>query len=150
MLEQICAYIHNYFTHKNGLELDREAGEFTIADGTIEIGFLKPGNYFLIRGSDFNDGVHVYPDYAMNDETFEGVIYKMAPDVVFLQTVKDIEAWQDKYGTAVSSPYQSENFADYGYNMSGSRTNGGTTEKPTWQSTFRTRLIPWRKLYEHL
>lgn len=151
MMEQVCAHIHNYFTRKSGKALARATGTFTIEDGTIEFDFLKPGNMFLIRGSDFNDGIHEYPATDLNDETFDGAIYKMAPDAAFIALCDDISQWQDKYGKTVNSPFQSESFAGYSYTKANGTSNrSGTAETITWQTTFKPRLDQWRKLNEYL
>ena len=150
MLEQVCAYIHNYFTRRDGVALDRAEGQFTIEGGALPLDFLKPGNYFLIRGSDFNDGVHTYPADDLIDETFTGTVYKMVPPKGFVALVNEITSWQDKYGNAVNSPFQSESFAGYSYTKKGGSSADGTDSTASWQSTFATSLSQWRKLYEHL
>ena len=102
MIEQICAFIHNYFYG------DRYSGTFTIADSVITpTPGLINGQYFRICGSRMNDGVYQYPVTGLTDETFTGVIWDMRPPKSFLSLVTDIEAWQQKYGDAVSGPYQS-------------------------------------------
>lgn len=149
MIDRVCDTIHNYFTRKDNRELARWHGEFTIEDGALTIEGLKNGNYFLIRGSDYNDGVHQYPADDMTDETFTGTIFKMAPPKSFLALVDEISAWDEKYSAAVNSPYSSESFNGYSYVKAGTDNRSGSTT-PTWQSTFSARLDAWRKLYEHL
>lgn len=140
MIEQVCSYIHNFFVY------GRESGTFTITNGAINVPMLVAGQYYRICGSRFNDGVHVYGDNDLRDETFEGVIWEMRPPLAFLDVVKDIEAWQSKYGDAVSGPYQSESFGGYSYSLANGTNANGTTSGPGWQTTFKARLNQWRKL----
>lgn len=141
MIEQICAHIHNYFVHAY------IQGDFSIENGTIEIPELMEGQYFCIRGSRMNDGVYVYPPTKLTDETFKGTIWDMRPPRDFLALVQSIDAWQAKYADVVDSPYQSESFGGYSYSKATGGKSGTTvTEAPTWQSTFRHLLNPWRKL----
>lgn len=140
MIEQICAFIHNFFYG------DRYAGEFVIADGALTVPGLLEGQYFRICGSRLNDGVYKYGVDVLADETFTGVIWDMRPPRAFLSLVDDIEAWQQKYGAAVMNPYSSESFETYSRTM-GSVSNGrGGSEAPTWQTMFRSSLNQYRKL----
>lgn len=154
MIDQICAYIHNFFLkEKNGDVYHREAGTFTIENGTIDLPFLVDGSYFLISGSRFNDGVYTYPvtppepgkEPTLKDETFTGVIWEMRPPKSFLALVNEITAWQARFGDAVSSPYQSESFAGYSYSLKSGATGGADTAA-SWQGVFRSRLNEWRKI----
>lgn len=154
VLEQICAYINNHFTHKSGAPIAAQTGVVVIADGALTtidnlpVNILKPGNYYLIRGSDFNDGIHQYPDFDLTDETFTGTIYKMCPPPDFLRVVDDIETWQQKYGEKVESPYQSENVIGvYSYQLKSTGMMSGDSTA-SWQNTFGEQLKRWRKLYD--
>jgi hypothetical protein len=140
VIEQVCAYIHNYF---HG---DRYAGRFTIEDGVLTVDGLVTGQYFQICGSRFNDGVHQYPPVDLTDETFEGVIWEMRVPRAFLDLVAEIEAWQEKYGAATAGPYQSESFNGYSYNKGSATDASGKSVPVTWQTTFGPYLNHWRKL----
>ena len=149
MIEQICAFIHNYFYG------DRYAGTFTITDAVLEVPGLIDGQYFRICGSRLNDGVYVYPAAPepgkppiLADETFEGVIWDMRPPKSFLTLVGEIEAWQAKYGEAVSGPYQSESFGGYTYSLKSGTSASGQADNSagSWQGVFKSRLNEWRKL----
>lgn len=142
MIEQICAFIHNYFVG------DTYAGTFTITDGTLTVDGLLPGQYFRIRGSRLNDGVYIYPASDLADETFTGYVDDMRPPRTFLNLVTDIEAWQSKYGEATTGPYQSESFGGYSYTLKSGTgsTPGAATDGATWRGVFATRLNQWRKL----
>lgn len=141
MLEQICAYIHNYFYGET------YEGEYTIENGALELPLLD-GQYFRITGSRMNDGVYTYPADGLTDETFTGVIYEMRPPRRFLALVSEIEAWQDKYGAATASPYQSESFGGYSYSLKSGSSASGVTDSAAagWQGVFRAYLNEWRKL----
>jgi len=142
MIEQICACIHNYFYG------DRYSGTFTITGGVLTVPGLLDGQYFRICGSRLNDGVYQYPATGLTDETFTGVIWDMRPPKSFLSLVTEIEVWQQKYGDAVSGPYQSESFDGYTYTLkSGSNASGQSDPNASsWQGVFRARLNEWRKL----
>ena len=148
VLEEICAFIHNYFTHENGKPIDAREGEFTITGGTLTLDFLKEGNFYLIRGSDFNDGIHRYPSLDLRPETFRGTVYKMRIHPDFLALCDEIEAWQEQYGKAVSGPYQSESFGGYSYTLKSGTTANGQQDSTAagWQGVFKARLNRWRKL----
>ena len=140
MLEQICAFIHNYFVG------DRYSGTFSITDGTLTIDGLVDGQYFRICGSRMNDGVYQYPVSGLTDETFDGVIWDMRPPKSFLDLVSEISDWQTKYGTAAAGPYQSESFNGYSYSKGTATDASGKSVPVTWQTTFGSRLNQWRKL----
>lgn len=142
MIEQICAFIHNFFV------ADVIYGTFTISDGSITVPGLVTGQYFRICGSRFNDGVYQYGMAELTDETFDGVIWDMRPPKSFLSLVAEIEAWNEKYGDAVSGPYQSESFGGYSYTLkSGTNASGGQDSNAgSWQGVFRSALNQYRKL----
>lgn len=139
MIDQVCAHIHNYF------EIDPVTGQpmiypghYTIQNGGISIPFLRPGQYFRVFGSVFNDGVHQYGVDALDDEEFDGVIWEMRPPKPFIDLVAEITEWVEKYGDVATSPYQSENVIGvYSY----TRASG-----TTWKQCFAARLAPWRRI----
>ena len=140
MIEQVCAYIHNYF---HG---DRYAGRFTIDDGVLTVDGLVTGQYFQICGSRFNDGVYQYGMDSFTDETFDGVIWDMRPPKLFLALVDEITAWNEKYGEIAMGPYSSESFGGYSYTKAQSYANAGGGMQSTWQAVFEPQLKQWRKL----
>lgn len=142
MIEEICAFIHNYFTDAK----TRQAGLWRITDGKLDLPFMKNGQYFRITGSDVNDGVHQYPAWNLSDEVFYGTIWPMRVPRMFLKLVDEIEAWQEKYGAAAVSPYSSESFGGYSYTLAQGYANAGGGMLNTWQAIFGTRLNQWRKL----
>lgn len=140
MLEQICAFIHNYFYG------ERFAGTFSIHEGTLELPGLMTGQYFRICGSRVNDGVYRYQLDNLTDETFDGVIWEMRPPKAFLKLAGEIAAWQTKYGAATQGPYQSESFNGYSYSKGSATDASGKSVPVTWQTTFGPYLNQWRKL----
>ena len=140
MLEQICAFIHNFFYG------DRYAGTFTIENGVLTVDGLVDGQYFRICGSRLNDGVYRYGVDTLTDETFTGVVWDMRPPKSFLSLVEEIEAWQQKYGAATQGPYQSESFNGYSYSKDSAISSSGKSVPVTWQTTFGPYLNHWRKL----
>ena len=137
MLEQICNHIHNFFAAPD----EARRGTFTIAAGMIELPFLREGQYFRITGSVLNDGVHCYPASNLMDETFTGAIYPMRVPPALLSLAEEIAAWQERYGAAAASPYQSESFGGYSYTRA-KVTDGASG----WQAAFRSQLDAYRKL----
>ena len=130
MIEMVCAHIHNYFKRRVF------QGSYTIENGALALDALKPGQYFRIIGSAFNDGVFLYPADGLTDETFTGEIWEMCPPRLFLDLVSRIEAWEAKYG---DSPYASEDVIGvYSY----TRSDGGKG----WAGAFAGELNPFRKL----
>ena len=142
MVEQICAYIHNFFVKKT------IRGTFTISGGRLTVAGLVPGQYIYIKGSRFNDGVCLFEVDELSNETFDGEIWDMHLPRTFIQLVNEIEAWVAKYGDTVNGPYQSESFGGYSYSLkTGSNGNGNyDTTAAGWQGVFKTRLNQYRKL----
>lgn len=158
MLTELCEYLKNWFDEGQ----EKHIGKITITGGEItardDLLFsetrqvsLVTGQYFRVIGSLFNDGVHMYPDYNMVDEEFDGAVWSMAIPPVILTLADDIAAWKLKYEALDSmamSPYNSESFAGYSYSKSGagasSSANGSGLSG--WRSVFANRLSPWRKI----
>lgn len=142
MLEQVLQEIHNWF------QTDIYRDEYTIQDGSITLPFLQDGQYFRIVGSVFNDGLYLYSSEmkGLTDEIFEGAIWAMAVPKAVVELSEDIAAWQEKYGAVIDSPYTSESFGGYSYSKSSGAGDG--TGSSGWQSAFRARLKPYRKLRE--
>lgn len=146
MLEKILMHIHNWFRVQdkvNGIY----PGKYAISDSSIELLFLRPGQYYRIMGSVFNDGLHRYRDEAdkLTNETFDGAIWALAIPQAVLDLAKEIGTWQEKNGAAAQGPYSSESFGGYAYTKATDSVTGGAV---TWESTFRTQLDPFRKLRE--
>lgn len=136
MLEQILMDINNLFVVPDG----RHAGEFSIKGGSIALDFLSEGQYFWIKGSVFNDGLHVYPAADLTDEDFDGVVIAMAVPRALIALSDEIKAWVEKNGQ--ESPYTSESFGGYSY----SKATNAQGMAVGWRDVFRARLNPWRKI----
>ena len=139
-LEGLCRHLRNWFFVENG----EHADTFTVDGGSISLPFLRDGQYFVIVGSLFNDGVHKYPAIGLTDETFNGTIYEMAVPRDVISLLDDITAWETKYREASESPYESESFGGYTYTKSSNK--GGASGSASWKGIFRDRLNAWRKL----
>lgn len=147
MLEQILMELHNWFRVRDGAN-GIHPGTYAIEDGRIALPFLRHGQYFRIMGSVFNDGLHRYgPDMeALTDETFDGTIWALAVPWAVVELAGEIEAWREKYGAVMDSPYTSESFGGYSYTKASGA--GDSTGSGGWQAAFRARLNPYRKLRE--
>lgn len=137
ILTEVCEYLNNYFWTK------KLVGKFKITNGNINIAGLKDGQYFRIKGSTFNDGVHLYPSSNLADEEFEGAIWAMAVPATVIAVALEIDEWKKKYCTvdsAAMSPFNSESFGVYSY----SKDSGSYS----WEtvSNFASRLSPYRRL----
>lgn len=149
VLTELCQELRNWFDRNQ----PKYYGEFTIENGVLILSgdmSLKDGQYFRIIGSALNDGVHQYGVYgdALEDEAFSGAVWAMAIPPAVLTLVKDIKAWQDKYGSidsAAMSPFASESFGGYSYSKSGAGS-GSSSASGGWRSAFAGRLSPWRKI----
>lgn len=142
MLEQVLDYIHNYFVK------DRIIGTFTISSGSLEITSLLNGQYFMIRGSVFNDGIYQYPASELADEVFEGEVWAMAVPPAVIALADEIWEWVSSNSGVLNSPYQSESFGGYSYTRktdSGSGS-GFVGSIPAWAEIFGPRLNKWRKI----
>ncbi|MCD8208415.1 MAG: hypothetical protein LUD72_10795 [Bacteroidales bacterium] len=136
MVGEVLAYLNNWFVDKV------YTGTFTIEDGKVTLPLLDE-QYFRVVGSVLNDGVYQYTDeLELKDETFDGEIYALAVPNDLLDIVTEIETWQEKYGDAVSGPYNSESFGGYSYSKGSSSTGEGVS----WKTSFADRLAPYRKL----
>ena len=145
-LTELCYELNNFFPVK------KKVGSFTIEGGTInniESLNLQEGQYYHIRGSVFNDGVHVYPTDVLKDEdTFRGQVWAMAVPSTVIDLASEIADWQAKYGgadSAAMSPFNSEAFGNYSYSKSSGGSSGGSDSANSWQSAFASRLSKWRR-----
>ena len=147
MLEAICAHLHNYFT----ADEDIHAGTWTIENGSIDLSdILIEGQYFRIVDSALNDGVYAYPVAPgrgiLLDETFTGEIWAMKVPRALRELAAEIEAWQERYGAAMASPYMSENIIGvYSYSR-GAESAAAGGKADAWKDVYKNRLNEWRKL----
>lgn len=158
MLTELCEYLRNWFVEDRDMHIGKitiTGGEITARDDLYLLGDkqLEPlnGQYIRVIGSVFNDGVHRYPDFEMQDETFDGAVWLMRIPPAVLDLADDIAAWKAKYMTLDSkymSPYNSESFAGYSYSKSGSGASAAANGSGLdgWHAVFADRLSPWRKI----
>lgn len=143
MLTELCQEVHNWF------DVERHAGHFSIQGGTLDVDFLREGQYFRVIGSVFNDGVYQYHIDILDDEEFDGAVWALAIPKAVINLSAEIDAWQQKYETADSaamSPFNSESFGGYSYSKSGSGTSGSSAGASSWKTVFSSKLNRWRKL----
>jgi hypothetical protein len=135
MLEAILRHLNNYFI------ADVREGDYAVEGGNIALPFLADGQYFFIRDSIFNDGLHRNPAFDLVDEEFYGVIWCLAIPQAIINLADEIEAWQTKNAEILNSPYTSESFGGYSY----TKASGDNGAAVSWQSVFADRLTPYRK-----
>lgn len=151
MLNELCGYLKNWF------ETEKYIGDFKIEDGRIVVASQKTtvptvldNQYIRIVGSVFNDGVYQYhvgeSISDLVDEIFHGAVWTLAIPKEILDLETEINAWQDKYGQAMLSPYASENLSasSYSYSRGSVGSNGSATV--TWKDIFADSLKRWRKI----
>lgn len=139
MLEDVLLHIHNWFVKTTA------AGAFVIEGGQLDYDGLQDGQYFRIVGSTFNDGLHQWPATDLTDEEFTGRVQGLAIPKAVIDLAGEIADWQAAYGSVSNSPYQSESFSGYSYTKA-SGASDGLSGGSSWQSVFRSRLSPWRKI----
>ena len=136
MLEAMLTHLHNWFPARNG----KHAGAFVIASGVLspDIGLVS-GQYYRIRGSVFNDGLHrVDGGEALTDEAFTGEVWALGIPKAVQGLAEEIAAWRESNpGTDKTS----ESFGGYSYSR-GQSASGGVGG---WQAAFASRLNAWRR-----
>ena len=137
MLEAVLTHLHNWFPAKDG----KHAGAFVIASGVLlpEIGLL-PGQYYRIRGSVFNDGLHRAGDAddILTDEAFDGEVWALAVPRAVQELAVEASEWAEKNPV---TDKVSESFGGYSY----SRWQSASGGVGGWQAAFASRLNAWRR-----
>lgn len=140
-LAELCKELNNWF------DLKKHFGTFTIEDNELkeDLG-LKINQYYRVVGSVFNDGVYQFGLRSLlNDETFNGAIWEMAVPQEVISLLGRINEWEEKYGEATLSPYNSESFGGYSYTKSSGTFNSGESNKNGALSIFANEMNRWRK-----
>ena len=138
-MAELCGELHNWFSPA----CNAHAGTYEISDGSLlDIDFLQDGQYFRIVGSVFNDGVYIYPEYGLKDETFDGSIWPMNVPAEVRCLAAEIDEYRRPRDDNKTPKFNSESFGGYSYT---SATNSDGLPL-TWRDIFRKRLNPWRKL----
>ena len=141
MLEEVLDFIHNYFEYR------KVYGVFSIFDGAIDgTKFIADGQYYKIKGSVFNDGVHKYGEDVLTDESFTGEVWLMAVPPRLTKLVEEIEDWCKTNKSTLESPYTSESFGGYSYSKASENVGNGGSGMTTWRSVFGVQLNQWRKI----
>lgn len=147
MLEEVLRYINNRFDRDgNGVAYGSESGTFTVDGGSLDADGLIEGQYFWIEGSILNDGLHLYPDSDLQDETFYGRIVYLAIPRAVVEIADEIEQWNASNADTVNSPLQSESFGGYSYTRASGGAQGNEMPSAAWQLQYGARLRPYRKL----
>lgn len=120
----ICGNLKNWFIRKpDGTDVPKVKGTFTIASGVITGDGLSlvDGQYYGIRGSIFNDGIHEFESVPtepyLKDETFKGEVQPMLVPIDVVEAAKKAADLESKQGDI--SLLQSENISanSYSYSM---------------------------------
>ena len=140
MLTGLCQELHNWFCDVDEIR----HGTFEITEGTLSLPFVQEGQFFRIVGSVFNDGVHQYgASSRLIDETFTGSIWPMKIPQEVIELSEKIAEWDEKNGSAVLSPYQSESWGGYSYSL---KSGTGESGSISWKTVFAGQLNRWRKM----
>lgn len=132
---ELCALTHNFFDRAD----DPIAGEFAFEPDTVPAGVV-PGQYFLVCGSIFNDGVHKAGDGDLTAETFTGTVQPMRVPpafVVLAQKITDYDARLPSGGMYVSQSFNG---------WSGSMATGSDGLPADGLTRYRKEINQWRKL----
>ena len=136
MLEAMLTHLHNWFPARNG----KHAGAFVIASGVLspDIGLVS-GQYYRIRGSVFNDGLHrIDGGEELTDEAFTGEVWALSIPKSVQELAEEIAAWRE---SNPETDKTSESFGGYSYSR-GQSASGGVGG---WQAAFASRLNAWRR-----
>lgn len=136
MLEAMLTHLHNWFPARNG----KHAGSFVIASGVLspDIGLVS-GQYYRIRGSVLNDGLHCAGDgETLIDEEFDGEVWALAIPKAVQDLSEEIAAWME---SNPETDKTSESFGGYSYSRAQSASGG----VGGWQAAFSSRLNAWRR-----
>lgn len=137
MLEEVLASLNNWFV------ADVQRGRYSVEGGSLALD-LREGQWFVIHGSVFNDGLHRHPVTGLRDETFDGEVWALAVPPAVVSLSEEVAAWCEAHRGEIDSPYQSESFGGYSYTRAGD--SGSQTGPYGWQRHFARRLNRWRKL----
>lgn len=140
MLTEICGYLNNYFIDQSYI------GVISISDGQISCDgkpiSIEDGQYFTLVRTKYVLGVYLYGTDTLEDKTFEGAVWIMdIPDDVKAKAA-EAQEWSDKYSKFLSSPFQSENKADYSYSL---KQGLSESNVPPWVAQFGAELSMYRR-----
>ena len=132
---ELCVYTHNFFDRAD----DPIAGEFTFGADTLPAGVVK-GQYFLVCGSIFNDGVHQAGEDELTPETFTGTVQPMRVPPAFAELARKITDYDAKLPSG--GVYASQSFNGW----SGTMAAGSDGLPADGLTHYRKEINQWRKL----
>lgn len=138
-LYELLVYLRNFFPGEKWQFFGED-----ITEKRLFLPGLENGDYYLIEGSRRNNGIHVYGNSDLRNETYSGIVTELCIPTELLILLDEINVWQEKHAEALQSPYQSESFGGYSYTKSSE--SGGTGESMSWKTAFAPRLRMWRKI----
>ena len=129
------AYTHNFFDRFD----DPIAGAFTFEPDTVPAGVVQ-GQYFLVCGSIFKNGVHKAGEGDLTAETFNGTVQPMRVPPALIALAEKIDA----YDTALPSGgvYVSQSFNGW----SGTMATGSDGLPADGKTKYRAEINQWRKM----
>mgnify|MGYP007016818928 FL=1 len=138
-LYELLMYLRNFFPGEKWQFFGED-----ITEKRLLLPGLENGDYYLIEGSRRNNGIHVYGNSDLRNETYNGIVTELCIPDELLILLGEINAWQEEHATVMQSPYQSESFGGYSYTKE--NESGGTGESMSWKTVFAPRLRMWRKI----
>lgn len=132
---ELCVYTHNFFDDAD----EPLSGEFVFEPDTVPAGVV-PGQYFLVCGSIFNDGVHKAGGGSLTAETFNGTVQPMRVPPAFIALAEKINAYDAKL--PAGGLYVSQSFNGW----SGTMATGSDGLPVDGVTHFRKEINQWRKM----
>ena len=146
-IEAVLDHLHNHFSRGSA------TGTYSVSGGVPSPAIEgQAGQYYWIRGSVFNDGLHMIGGIDLTDEQAAPMtVNLLAVPLALLEICDEIEDWQAANAQAMQkaaeSPYTSESFGGYTYQLKdGTAAQNGSDGLSGWQLAFKSRLDRWRKL----
>jgi len=154
-LTDLCEKLRNWF------DVDRHFGTFAIENGTIDLDFIREGQFYRLIGSK-QDGIYMFNgDYLefikkittdnngefiveadkIADETYKGALWELNIPKNFILQYANMCDWETKNADVLNSPFQSESFGGYSY----SKANGSNGSLTVWDN-FASDLARWQKI----
>lgn len=132
---ELCLYTRNFFDRYD----EPTAGEFTFTADTVPAG-VSAGQYFLVCGSLFNDGVHQAGEDDLIPETFTGTVQPMRVPPAFVDLARKITDYDAKLPSG--GVYVSQSFNGW----SGTMATGSDGLPADGLTHYRKEINQWRKL----
>lgn len=143
ILTAICGELNNWFYSPTERGC---VGYFTISNGMLPLTDrirVKEGQCVRIKGSTFNEGIHVYPVYDLQDETFYGAVTPLDIPPEVMRVAVALQESEAESGFASTSPYTSESFGGYSYTRA---TDSSGVPLDALRLAVNQRLEKWRKM----